>query len=107
MSKLIKGLKEEQMRKILNEGAENEYVKTSVTLHKDQIVFLDALAEYFDTSRSEVVKTEMQYAIESALIATEKQELIAILKIAAKKSSQWKVALEQVKKRTDVVEGEE
>jgi hypothetical protein len=107
MSKLIETLETQKQKKLIDEHMEGQSVKTSVSISKNNMAFIDALAQYYETTRTAVISAEMGFAIEAALIVTDKKELIQILEIAAKKSSQWEVALREVKDRPEMLKDDE
>jgi len=106
MSKLIQTLHAEKQKRLLQES-EGEMVKTSISISKENMIFIDALAEYYGTTRTDIVSTEMGFAIDAACIATDRQDLLKILDIAAQKSSQWDVSYQILKDKPESLEGEE
>lgn len=107
MSDLIKNLKAEYLRRQDFENKEREYMKTSVNFHVGQIAFLDAIAEHFETTRSDVVSQQIYHGIQQVINETDRAELCEILKIASKKYSGWDVTLMRVQDELGNSEGAE
>jgi hypothetical protein len=104
MTNFIQDLERNRMHALSKEHSTDQLFKMSLTVPQDQVDLIDAMAEFYMTNRVDVMREQIKYAIQSLFIAAKKEDLIDILTIASKKSSQWAVALEEVKNRP---EGEE
>ena len=101
MNNLIEGLEKNRMHELAKEHSHEQLFKMSLTVPQDQIDLIDAMAEFYITTRAELMRQHIKYAIDSLFITAKKEDLIEILEMACKKNDSWRVALENVKNRPE------
>jgi hypothetical protein len=101
MKNFIQDLERNRMNELAKEHSTEQLFKMSLTVPQDQVDLIDSMAEFYMTNRVDVMREQIKYAIQSLFIAAKKEDLIEILTIASKKSSQWDATLEEVKHRPE------
>jgi hypothetical protein len=88
-SKLISKIKSEHEQRILDELKEAKVTKTSVAVESRDLSFLDAVSEYYGTSRTDIFTHVLHASIEDFVENLPKDDLNFVLDIAAKKDPSW------------------
>jgi hypothetical protein len=88
-SKLISAIQKEYEDRLIDELQESKIVKTSISVDRKDLNFVDSVAEHFDTTRTDIVAHVIHSAIDDFIQNLPQKSIEAVLEIAAKKDADW------------------
>jgi hypothetical protein len=96
MKKLVSTVLTEYENRLLDELKESKIVKTSISVDKKDLCFIDSVAEHFDTTRTDIVAHIIHSSITDFIEELPIDSLKGVLALAIKKDPTWKSVLTTV-----------